>query len=97
MNNKNILGVLIGALIGALAGALTMLLFAPQSGEKTRAQIQEKGIELRDLATEMVDDTWSQVRESSEKFTKSGSQKAKELMQQGQELVSETARAVQNH
>lgn len=83
MNNKNILSVLIGALIGGLAGAITMLLFAPQSGEKTRIQIQEKGIELRDLATEMVDDTWSQVRESGEKFTKSGSQKAKELMQQG--------------
>ena len=30
-------------LIGSLAGAVTMLLLAPQSGEDTRTQIQEKG------------------------------------------------------
>jgi gas vesicle protein len=88
MNNKNILGVLIGALIGGLAGAITMLLFAPQSGEKTRMQIQEKGIELRDLATEMVDETLTQLRVDSKKIAEIGNQKAKELMQQGQELVA---------
>jgi len=108
MNNKNILGVLIGALVGGLAGAATMLLFAPQTGEKTRAQIQEKSIELRDLATEMVDETLTQLRTDSKKFAEIGSQKAKELMQQGQELVagqlenvSDAAKAgkkaVQNH
>ena len=88
-NNNNVLGVLTGMLIGGLAGAVTMLLLAPQSGEKTRAQIQEKGFELRDLATEMVDETLVQVRKDSKKFAESGSQKAKELMQQGQELVAE--------
>ena len=88
-NSNNILGVLAGMLIGGLAGAVTMLLLAPQSGEKTRTQIQEKGIELRDLATEMVDETLAQVRKDSKKFAKSGSLKAKELMQQGQELVAE--------
>jgi gas vesicle protein len=87
-NNNNVLGVLAGMLIGGLAGAVTMLLLAPQSGEKTRLQIQEKSIELRDLATEMVDETLTQVRKDSKKFAESGSQKAKELMQQGQELVA---------
>jgi gas vesicle protein len=86
-NNKNILGVLAGMLVGGLAGALTMLLLAPQSGEKTRTQIQEKSIELRDLATEMVDDTLAQLSLDGKKFAKIGSQKAKELIQQGQELV----------
>ncbi len=33
-------GFLAGALIGALAGATAMLLFAPQSGVKTRKQIR---------------------------------------------------------
>jgi len=88
-NNYNILGVLSGMLIGGLAGAVTMLLLAPQSGEKTRVLIQNKGIELRDQATEMLDDTLAQVRKDSKEFAKVGSQKAKELMQQGQELVAE--------
>jgi gas vesicle protein len=88
-NNNNVLGVLIGMLIGGLAGAVTMLLLAPQSGEKTRVLIQHKGIELRDYATEMLDDTLAQVRKDSKEFAKVGSQKAKELMQQGQELVAE--------
>ena len=88
-NNNNVLGVLTGMLIGGLAGAVTMLLLAPQSGEKTRTQIQEKGIELRDLATEMVNETLAQVRQDSKKFAQSGSLKAKELMHQGQELVAE--------
>ena len=88
-NNNNVLGVLTGMLIGGLAGAVTMLLLAPQSGEKTRVLIQNKGIELRDLATEMLDDTLAQVRKDSKEFAKVGSQKAKELMQQGQELVAE--------
>ena len=88
-HNNNILGVLAGLLIGGLAGAVTMLLMAPQSGEKTRTQIQEKGIELLDRATEMVDDTLAQVSKDSKKLAESGSQKAKELMQQGQELVAE--------
>jgi gas vesicle protein len=88
-NNNNVLGVLTGMLIGGLAGAVTMLLLAPQSGEKTRVLIQEKGIELLDRATEMVDDTLAQVSKDGKKFAKVGSQKAKELMQQGQELVAE--------
>lgn len=33
-------GFLGGLLVGSLAGAVAMLLFVPQSGEKTRKQIQ---------------------------------------------------------
>lgn len=64
---NNVLGVLGGVLIGALAGAVTMLLLAPQSGKDTRRQIQEKGIELRDRTTEMVEDTLAQVRLNTKK------------------------------
>lgn len=85
--STNILGVLIGTLVGGLAGAVTMLLMAPQSGRRTRKQIQQKGIELRDQATEMVEDTMAQVRTDGKKLAKDGRHKAKELMQQGQELV----------
>ena len=88
-HNNNILSVLIGMLIGGLAGAVTMLLLAPQSGEKTRVQIQEKGIELRDQATEMMEDAMEQVRMDRKKITIEGRQKTKELLQQGKALVIE--------
>jgi len=39
---------LVGFLVGGLTGAVVALLYAPQSGEKTRAVIKEKAIELED-------------------------------------------------
>ena len=59
---NNTAGIMVGMLIGGLAGAAAALLMAPQSGRDTRRQIQEKGIELRDRTTEMVEDTVAQVR-----------------------------------
>jgi gas vesicle protein len=41
---------LVGFIVGGLSGAVVALLFAPQSGEETRALIKDKGIELRDRA-----------------------------------------------
>jgi gas vesicle protein len=87
--SNNILAVLISLLVGGLAGAVTMLLIAPQSGEKTRKQIRKKSIELRDQTTGMVKDVIEQVNSDTKKFTKDGRHKAKELMQQGQALVVE--------
>jgi gas vesicle protein len=89
VHSNNIFGVLVGMLIGSLAGAVTMLLLAPQSGKDTRTQLREKGIELRDRTTGMVQDTMEQVRSSANKITMSGRERAKELLQQGEELVIE--------
>ena len=87
--SNNMLGVLTGMLVGALAGAATVLLFAPQSGEDTRTQIKEKGIELRDQATEMAESVVSQLRTDGHKFNILGRRKARNLLKQGQELVVE--------
>lgn len=86
---NNVPGILAGVLIGSLAGAVTMLLLAPQSGKDTRTQIKEKGIEMRQRASEMLDDTLSQVRESRDRLTMDGRKKAKELLDQGKEIVAE--------
>ena len=88
-HNNNILGVLGGLLIGCLAGAVTMLLLAPQSGENTRMLLQEKGIELRDRASGMMEDALAQARLDGNKFTVEGRQRARELLHQGQALVVE--------
>jgi gas vesicle protein len=49
-------GLLTGLLIGGLAGFGALMLLAPQSGKKTRAQIRQKSTELQDRATVTFDD-----------------------------------------
>ena len=56
-------GLMAGLLLGGLAGAGAMLLLAPQSGKRTRAQIQMRGIELKDQATDAVGDAMTQTRD----------------------------------
>jgi gas vesicle protein len=50
-NGQTFLGFLIGFIVGGLVGAMVALLYAPQSGEETRATIREKSIELKDQAS----------------------------------------------
>jgi gas vesicle protein len=45
-----------GLLIGGLVGFGVMMLFTPQSGKRTRDQIGQKSIELKDRATDTYDD-----------------------------------------
>jgi gas vesicle protein len=87
--NNTVLGVLIGLLAGGLAGAVTMLLLAPQSGQKTRKQIEEKSIELRDMATDLVDDASSQIRSKANEFMTGSRKNLMQLKHQGQELAME--------
>ncbi len=88
-NTNNTLGILTGMLIGGLAGAVTMLLLAPQSGEKTRTQIQEKGIELRDQTTGMVETAKAKIWLAQKKFVRDERRKANEILHHGQALVVE--------
>lgn len=88
-NPKNTPGILAGLLVGSLAGALTMLLLAPKSGKDTRMQMKEKGIELRDRTTEIMEDTMAQVRSNASSMAAGGREKMKELKQQGQDLAVE--------
>jgi len=84
----NVTGVAAGLFIGSMIGAVTALLLAPQSGKRTRAQLQIKGIQLRDRTIDMAEDAVTQVRVESKKLTKTGRQKARQLIHQGQELVT---------
>jgi gas vesicle protein len=81
-----------GLLMGAMAGAGVMLLLAPQSGAKTRAQLQQKGIELRDQAVkgvESAEEAVTQVRVTAQRMTADVRHKAEELQKQGQDLIGE--------
>ncbi len=86
--------VLSGLLIGGLIGAGTALLFAPQAGEKTRADIQNKTIELRDRTTDTVKDAVSQVKSKTRQMTSDVLGQAQEFTQHGMEALDDQVKKV---
>lgn len=80
---------LAGVLFGGLAGAATMLLLAPQSGKRTRAQIQLKSMELRDQTTEAMDDAMLQTRVKARQIKTDVREKAEELQHRGQVMLDD--------
>ena len=86
-STNQVLNMFGGLLIGALVGAAAMLLYAPQSGEKTRNQIKQKGIELRNQATEAVEDAMAQTRRKVSQIGTSVQDQANTMQQRGQEVL----------
>src|ERR671922_2331659 len=80
--------VLTGFLVGSVIGAATALLYAPRSGEETRAEIRDKAYELRDRTTETVKDTVSQAKSKAYELKDTVAEKAEELKQRGKHVVS---------
>jgi gas vesicle protein len=89
-NNANYLwGFLAGLLVGGLAGAGVVLLVAPQSGKKTRAQIRQKSSDLRDQTVKTVEGAVTQTRDKARQITDDIRDQAGELQQGGQDLLDE--------
>ena len=80
---------LAGLLMGSLIGAGTMLLLAPQSGKRTRVQIQRKGRDLRVQTADMVDDGMVQVRTKVRDISTTLHDQAEDLQQRGQDVVEQ--------
>ena len=99
MNQKTHLkpgSCLVGARFGGLTGAAAMLLMAKQSGKKTRAQIQLKGEELRDQASEVVEDVVSLTRDTARTITSDLRAKTREIQQGGEKLLAEQKARLNN-
>ncbi len=92
--------VLGGFLVGSVIGVATALLFAPRSGEETRAEIRGRAIDLRDRTTETVKDTVSQARSRATEITENVRDKAEEMRQRGKHAVTrgldDVAKAVES-
>jgi gas vesicle protein len=88
-DTNNIKSVLLGLLFGGLTGAIAMLLFAPQSGKRTRDQIHQEGIELRDRTTTGINEAVEQVRSVTNRITVGVQEKAGKLKQLGQDQLVE--------
>ena len=86
---KPILG---GFLVGSVIGVATALLFAPRSGQETRAEIRDRAVDLRDRTTETVKDTVSQAKtkayEIKDTVTDTVREKAEELKQRGKHTIN---------
>jgi gas vesicle protein len=78
----------IGMLVGGLTAAVVALLFAPQSGEETRALIKEKSIELRDQAQQTAEDAMARAEAIAADARARGDDLARQLMRQKQTTVS---------
>jgi gas vesicle protein len=75
---------LAGLIVGSLVGAAAALLFAPQSGEETRAKIRERGIELQERAGELS----SEARQRSADLQMQAREKAGELSTQAKDKAA---------
>ena len=82
-NNSDFGAFVSGFLIGGLVGAAVSLLFAPQSGEETRTLIYDKGIELKDQAGGVIDDT----RVRAEELAKEAKYLAEDLQKRGKSVA----------
>jgi gas vesicle protein len=87
-------GVLMSILVGYLAGASVMLLLAPQSGVKSRLLINEKGIELRDEVTGILEAGMAQAWLAKNKVTRDARRKAKEILRHSQANIVEQLESV---
>ena len=79
MNKNQAIGISVGVLAGAAVGGMIGLLFAPQSGKKTRKMIKRELIAARRRAgqytediKEFADDTMDRVKEGVSDVNRKG-------------------------
>ncbi len=79
---------LVGFIVGGLTGAIAALLFAPQSGEETRALIKDKSIELRDKAQLTAEEALAKAEAAAQEARARADELAKQVKARGQEVVA---------
>jgi gas vesicle protein len=80
---------LVGFIVGGLSGAVVALLFAPQSGEETRAIIKDKSIELRDRAQMTAEEAIARAEAAAAEARARADELAKQLRERGQVVVDD--------
>jgi len=90
MNDRDEFGAfLVGFIVGGLSGAVVALLFAPQSGEETRALIKDKSIELRDKAQITAEEAIARAEAAAADARARADDLARQLRDRGQEVVED--------
>ena len=75
---------LVGFIVGGLSGAVVALLFAPQTGEETRALIKDKSIELRDRAQISAEEAIARAEAAAAEARARADDLARQLRERGQ-------------
>jgi gas vesicle protein len=81
------IGLLIGMLTGGLAGAVTMLLLAPQSGQRTRAKLRRQSHELREQMVDSMGDAMVQAGDKAHQISHDVRKQAEKLEHRGQAML----------
>ncbi len=85
---------LVGFVVGGLTGAVVALLFAPQSGEETRTVIKEKGIELREKASQTSEEALARAKEAAADAKARYDELSAEIKTRGQDVIASAKKAV---
>ena len=80
---------LVGFVVGGLTGAVVALLFAPQSGEETRALIKDKSIELRDKAQMTAEEAYARAEQLAADARTRAEELTREAKARAEQLASE--------
>ena len=80
---------LVGFIVGGLSGAVVALLFAPQSGDETRALIRDKSIELRDKAQISAEEAIARAEAAAADARARADDLARQLRERGQGVVED--------
>ena len=80
---------LVGFIVGGLTGAVVSLLFAPQSGEETRALIKDKSIELRDKAQVSAEEAIARAEAATAEARARADDLARQLRDRSKEVYSD--------
>ncbi len=85
-------GMVIGAAIGAIAG----LLYAPESGEKTRKRVSDKTREISDELLDQFDDLKENVNNILEDVKQTGSELIENVKKTGTEVLEDVKKTGTN-
>jgi gas vesicle protein len=80
---------LVGFIVGGLTGAVVALLFAPQTGEETRALIKDKSIELRDKAGHTAEEALARAEEAAAEARARADELAKQVRERSKEVYTD--------
>lgn len=99
MSGKEVSSFFTGFFVGALVGGAAALLLAPQSGEETRAQIRDKGIELKEKAETTYNEVIAEIEDSTTELRgrmEGLSAKMDQMIAQGKDEFTRLAKKAQS-
>ena len=80
---------LVGFIVGGLTGSVVALMFAPQSGEETRALIKDKSIELRDKAQISAEEAIARAEAAAAEARARADELARQLRDRSKEVYAD--------